>query len=121
MQFDPVSEAKRIEDLIDYYALVDTNISYEENIKNIAKIIGKASKVQKARDQLLKAVMEFKEYWERYGGRSYAVDKGKKARKVFNLETASLKQLNAWLRHPDRYDIRGIDYPERKRKKRRKS
>ncbi len=66
--------------------------------------------------------MEFKEYWENYGGGSYAVDKGKKAKKVFDLEKASLKQLDAWLRHPDRYDIRGIDYPEKpKRKKKKKA
>ncbi|AFN03755.1 hypothetical protein PFDSM3638_04815 [Pyrococcus furiosus DSM 3638] len=105
------------EDLIDYYALVDTNLTFEENIKNIAKIIGKAEKVRKAKDQLIKAIMEFKEYWETYGKRDYAVDKAKKARKVFDLEKATLKQLELWLRHPERYDIKQIDYPGQKRKR----
>ena len=108
------------EDLIDYYALVDPELTYKENIANIKKIIGKAKKVQKAKEQLIKAITEFKEYWENYGGRSYAVDKGKKARRVFDLEKATLKQLDAWLRHPDRYDIKGVDYPEKSRKRRRK-
>ena len=108
------------EDLIDYYALVDPELSYKENLENIKKVIGKAKKVQDAKERLIKAIMEFKEYWENYGERSYAVDKGKKAKKVFDLEKATLKQLDAWLRHPDRYDIRGIDYPEKSLKGRRK-
>ncbi len=32
------------EDLVDYYALVDPELSYKENIANIKRIIGKAKK-----------------------------------------------------------------------------
>jgi len=42
------------EDLIDYYALVDTNLTFEENIKNIKRILNKAEKVRRARDELIK-------------------------------------------------------------------
>ena len=42
------------EDPIDYYALVDTNLTFKENIKNIKRILNKAEKVRKARDELIK-------------------------------------------------------------------
>lgn len=112
------------EDLIDYYALVDTNLTYEENIKNIRKILNKAKKVKSARDELIKQIKEFEEYWREYGKKSYATDKARKAKKVFNLEKSSLKDLDRWLRKPNLYDIRGIDAPEKtakKTKKKRKS
>lgn len=105
------------EDLVDYYALVDTNLTYEENIKNLKRILGKAEKVRRARDQLIRYIKEFVDYWEQYGGRSYTTDKAKRAKKVFDLEKASLKDLDKWLRNPNKYDIRGIDTPSRKRKR----
>jgi len=108
-------------DLVDYYALVDTNLTYEENIKNLKHILGKAEKVRRARDQLIRYIKEFVDYWEQYGGRSYATDKGKRAKKVFDLEKASLKDLDKWLRNPNKYDIRGIDTPSRKRKRGKKT
>ncbi|WP_324735334.1 hypothetical protein VFC49_09325 [Thermococcus sp. SY098] len=37
------------EDLIDYYALVDTNLTFEENIKNIKRILNKAEKSKKSK------------------------------------------------------------------------
>ncbi|AJC72175.1 hypothetical protein X802_08515 [Thermococcus guaymasensis DSM 11113] len=104
-------------DLVDYYALVDTNLTYEENIKNLKRILGKMEKVRRARDQLIRYVREFVDYWREYGGRSYAVDKAKRAKKVINLETARLKDIDAWLRNPNRYDLIGIDYPEKPKRK----
>lgn len=108
------------EDLIDYYALVDTQLSYEENIKNIKRLLNKAEKVRKARDELIKQIMEFKDYWERYGAKSYQIDKSKKARKVFDLNKSSLKDLDRWLRNPNKYDIKGIDTPEKPKKRKKK-
>ncbi|WP_456395071.1 hypothetical protein [Thermococcus sp.] len=52
------------EDLIDYFALVDTNLTFEENIKNIKRILNKAEKVRKVRDELIKQIMEFRDYWQ---------------------------------------------------------
>lgn len=108
------------EDLIDYYALVDTNLTYQENIKNIKRILNKAEKVRKARDELIKHIMEFKDYWENYGERSFKLDTSKKAKKVFDLNKARLKDLDRWLRNPNKYDIKGIDYPEKPKRRRKK-
>lgn len=109
------------EDLIDYYALVDTNLTYQENIKNIKRILNKAEKVMRARDELIKQIMEFKDYWENYGERSFKLDTSKKAKKVFDLNKARLKDLDRWLRNPNRYDIKGIDYPEKPKKRKKKA
>lgn len=106
-------------DLVDYHALVDTNLTYKENIENLKRLLKKSEKVRSARDQLIQTIYEFAEYWEEYGGRSYAIDKGKRAKKVFDLEKASLKDLDRWLRTPNKYDIRGIDYPEKPKKRKR--
>lgn len=108
------------EDLIDYYALVDTTLTYEENIKNIRKLLNKAEKVSRAKDELIKQIVEFKDYWEKYGERSFKIDKSKKAKKVFDINKATLRQLEAWLRNPTRYDIKGIDTPDKSKKKRKK-
>ncbi|ALM76490.1 hypothetical protein [Thermococcus barophilus] len=108
------------EDLIDYYALVDTNLTFKENIKNIKRILNKAEKVRKARDELIKQIIEFRDYWQEYGTKSYKIDKSKKAKKVFDLEKSPLKALDKWLRNPNRYDIKGIDTPEKPKQKKRK-
>ncbi len=108
------------EDLIDYYALVDTNLTFKENIKNIKRILNKAEKVRRARDELIKQIMEFRDYWQQYGAKSYQIDKAKKAKKVFDLEKSPLKALDKWLRNPNKYDIKGIDTPEKPKRKKRK-
>jgi len=65
--------------------------------------------------------MEFRDYWQEYGAKSYKIDKSKKAKKVFDLERSPLKALDKWLRNPNRHDIKGIDTPEKpKRKKKSK-
>ncbi|GAB6102362.1 hypothetical protein JCM16138_15850 [Thermococcus atlanticus] len=109
------------EDLIDYFALVNTNLTFEENIKNIKRILNKAEKVRKVRDELIKQIMEFRDYWQEYGAKSYQIDKSKKAKKVFDLERSPLKALDKWLRNPNKYDIKGIDTPEKPRKAKKKA
>ncbi|MHA1865276.1 MAG: hypothetical protein ACTSWZ_02110 [Candidatus Heimdallarchaeaceae archaeon] len=108
------------EDLIDYYALVDTNLTFEENIKNIKRILNKAEKVRRAKDELLKQIYEFNEYWQEYGAKSYQIDKSKKAKKTFDPHKVTLRQLEAWLRNPNRYDLKGIDTPEKPKRKQKK-
>ncbi|WP_324735333.1 hypothetical protein VFC49_09320 [Thermococcus sp. SY098] len=51
--------------------------------------------------------MEFRDYWQEYGAKSYKIDKSKKAKKVFDLERSPLKALDKWLRNPNKYDIKG--------------
>ncbi|WP_206205563.1 hypothetical protein [Thermococcus sp. MV5] len=78
--------------------------------------------MRKARDELIKQILEFKEYWQEYGSKSYRIDKSKKAKKVFDLNKSSLKDLDKWLRNPNLYDIKGIDTPDKpKRKKTKKN
>jgi len=37
--------------------------------------------------------MEFRDYWQEYGAKSYKIDKSKKAKKVFDLEKITTKGL----------------------------
>jgi hypothetical protein len=96
-------------DLVDLEALVDSKLSYKENKKNIMKQLGISEGiVQKVSEiefrEIEDAIRQAQMYHEMRSERSQRMDEERKAKIP--------KDPEAWFRHPERYDLPQVDYPD---------
>ncbi|WP_202320201.1 hypothetical protein [Archaeoglobus neptunius] len=96
-------------DLVDLEALVDSTLTYRENKENIMKQLGisegftvKPSEIE--RQEIEDAIRQVQMYHEMRSERAQQMDE----RKVAKIP----KDPEAWFRHPERYDLPEVDYPD---------
>jgi len=113
-------------DLVDIDALIDSKLSYPENLSNIMKTLGKnrlhtlksakTSSHRKAMHQLDSMTLQFEkdQAMHRHQSRSIrsqVMDQSKRARIVIKdkdiIKNPDL--LKKWFKNPNQYDVEGID------------
>lgn len=97
-------------DLVDLEALVDSTLTYQENKKNIMKQLGISENVVKRVSdveimEIEDAIRQARMYHEMRSERAQRMDERKKAK-------MPKKDVEAWFRHPERYDLPQVDYPD---------
>lgn len=92
-------------DLVDLDALVDSKLTYKENKKNIFKLLGIGKKGKKLdEDEILDALRQALMYHTEF--------RSDRARIIDDAKVAKLpKKVQSWFKHPERYDLPGIDAP----------
>jgi len=96
-------------DLVDLEALVDSSLTYRENKENIMRQLGisegitvKPSEVEL--QEIEDAIRQAQMYHEMRSERAQRMDESKVAKIP--------KDTEAWFRHPERYDLPEVDYPD---------
>jgi hypothetical protein len=97
--------------------LIDSDLGFEENWKNIQKQIGiskRRPKTKKAIKIVLKedVIRQARMYHEQRSERSQAIDE--------RLRAPIAKDPDLWFRNPAKYDLRGVDLGSVKRKRKRR-
>jgi hypothetical protein len=97
-------------DTVDLEHLVDSKLTYSENKKNVMKILGLSgrktltSKIQALKQQLEDIFRQTVQIeTELRSDRARMVDERRKAKVP--------KKPDTWFKHPDKYDLPGVDMP----------
>jgi len=119
-------------DLIDLEALVDSELSYSENKKRIMEIVGlKGRGYGGGRKSYTKKEAELEEIYDIIRqAQMYHEMRSERARRLDESKPAKIpRRLEAWFRHPEKYDLPTVDHPtasiedllKKKNKKRKKT
>ena len=94
-------------DLIDVEALVDSTLSYRENLKIVKEAIaGMTGIPADVKEQMLRSAHELH---TTRSPRSQLLDERFRARRTVDPREASVEDIEDWMEHPDKMDIYGID------------
>jgi len=97
-------------DTVDLEALVDSKLTYSENKKNVMKILGLSG-----RKTLTSKIQALKQQLEDIFRQAVQIEtelRSEKARMIDERRKAKIpRKPDTWFRHPDKYDLPGVDLP----------
>lgn len=97
-------------DKIDLFSRIDRKLSYNENKHIINKKIGYGNAAPiKGRISSFELTEKAREYYDTRKSKSRRNDDRLRARNTFFPDSITKKEFEKWRKHPNRYDIEGVD------------
>jgi hypothetical protein len=96
-------------DKVDLFSRIDRQLSYKENRNIILKRLGMNDNKITGRLSSYELYGKAQEYHNTRSNRSQRQDSRMRAKNTFYPDSITHKEFKKWTRHPNQYDIEGVD------------